>query len=503
MHRLRHDRVATSTADTSSTPLGARRDLRSVQLMPLVAVTSAPFGLQSLSGDAVPHPTWRNAHTEALAALRREKSVAVLGLPGTGKTFLLYRLGQTLRSEGLRVRSSNTLQALGLEFQTDVLLVDEADRLPNEALDALRDRDGLFILAGLPELAQRLGYLACPIVTVTLKPLSPEDVARFVAARLSATGHRRDLFEPAAVLALAQHSAGLLRLVIVLAGSAMFLAEHEGAERVSKQHVDEAATMREIGNDDQGTEQELAQPSWPTPSFVPVPTAARPEQELHSIPPLWVNRFALGLGGLLLSATLGWLLLPSHHYSPVPTLPQREATLVSPPASASVLPTTTPDLLPPAAAPPLATSLVQAPVAPPILVGQSDVGPAPSPRVPARIVPPASLRQTEPAEAFQGLILNETMNQTGQLSLDIRRSSSTNVTATFHAFAGLIGSGGLAGTITADGRIIASGRLMMGRNPFDTTLTATIIGNRLEGTAIFVRPETGSAARSRFSLTRL
>ena len=57
--------------------------------------------------------------------------------------------------------------------------------------------------------------------------------------------------------------------------------------------------------------------------------------------------------------------------------------------------------------------------------------------------------------------------------------------SSFHASAGLIGSGKLSGKISPDGRISAVGRLLMGRNPFDCVLRATSEGEVLKGGAIF------------------
>ena len=61
----------------------------------------------------------------------------------------------------------------------------------------------------------------------------------------------------------------------------------------------------------------------------------------------------------------------------------------------------------------------------------------------------------------------------------------------------------LTGDIGTDGRITLSGRLMMGRNPFDCALQATLKGERLVGAATFVRATSGVAAHSSFTLSRL
>jgi hypothetical protein len=467
--------------------------------MPLAAVTSAPFDASTLSEEVVLHESWRQASKEALSALRREASVVVLGLPGTGKTFLLQSLGQRLRSGGWRVRSLTASQLPDPKLQTDILLADEVDCLPGEALDALRDWSGLFIAAGSPEIAPYLERRACAVVTVTLEPLSPEDVARFVASRLSRAGYRRDLLEPDAVLALSRHSAGLLRLVDMLAGSAMFLAEREGAERVSKRHVDEAAAMRESGDSVRAVEADLARLSRPIPRSTVTPMLARLEPESHSASSSRANRVALGLGGLLLLGELGWVLLPSQHPRHPPELPQHKAALTFPSTSvplALTIPTQ------PSVAQPPATPLVPPLAVPPAPFGLPSNATALSLGGSERSAPSTPSRPNESVQAFKGPILNETMNQTGQLSLDIRRSGPSNLTMRFQASAGLIGSGNLIGTITADGRLIATGRLMMGRNPFTASIVATLVGDRLKGTAIFTRPETDSTARSRFDLSR-
>lgn len=100
--------------------------------------------------------------------------------------------------------------------------------------------------------------------------------------------------------------------------------------------------------------------------------------------------------------------------------------------------------------------------------------------------------------------MNDTMGQGGQLSLQLSFiSANGTIGAFFHASHGLIGSGVLKGTMAPGGRVLLSGRLMMGRNPFDCDLTARIQGNSLVGEATFVRRATGSRAHSSFSLERL
>jgi len=105
---------------------------------------------------------------------------------------------------------------------------------------------------------------------------------------------------------------------------------------------------------------------------------------------------------------------------------------------------------------------------------------------------------------FQGPIYNETMGQSGHVALVIRKQASSGaITARFDASQGLLGSGVLAGSMSGTGRIAASGQLMVGKNPFNCDLNGTIVGDKLTGSASFVRNGgSGSTARSVFTLTR-
>ncbi len=86
-------------------------------------------------------------------------------------------------------------------------------------------------------------------------------------------------------------------------------------------------------------------------------------------------------------------------------------------------------------------------------------------------------------------MFNETLNRGGQMSLVVtsRGGRPGAVTARFEAWGGLLGSGELTGSLSEDGRLSASGRLMVGKNPFDCDLSGRIAGGRLTGSATFVR----------------
>lgn len=104
---------------------------------------------------------------------------------------------------------------------------------------------------------------------------------------------------------------------------------------------------------------------------------------------------------------------------------------------------------------------------------------------------------------YQGSVVNETMHQGGQLSLVITRLATPgSIRARFDAGEGLLGSGELVGSLSDDGRISASGQLMMGKNPFICDLSGLIIGDKLTGSASFVRTSGGRTAHSSFLLSR-
>lgn len=242
-----------------------------MQALELPNLRDTPFRLGVSPAEAVAHPAWLSASEGVLAALARSGRVALLGPAGSGKTLLLHAVAGALRDDGRVVRVADRGE-LPADLQRDAaLLVDDADRLDSDALARLAGREGPCILAGPPVLAERLPPSFAP---VPLQPLSPDEVARFVAARLAAAGQRRDLLEPDAVLALARLSGGVPRLINALAGSAVFLAGLDGTARVSPRHVEEAAAMRD------GGEAEIAPVPAPVESAaleIPPPEQSSPQ----------------------------------------------------------------------------------------------------------------------------------------------------------------------------------------------------------------------------------
>ena len=443
-----------------------------------------PFHLRVTPAGAVPHAGWQQARTASLAALGRGQAVALLGQPGTGKTLLLRDLAQALGQEGRSVRVVERGDALDLTQRADVLLIDEADCMSPDLLAALCAGDVGFVLAALPGFAQRLTVLPRHVAQVALQPLSPEDVARFVAARLSAAECPRDLFEPGAVLTLARHSAGLLRVVNALAGAAMALAELEQAPHVRQRHVEDAVSMRDGLDEDAAP---VLHPVAEQGASEVISAAAFAVASPPYAPRRWQVRGALvaaaGLGAVLLGnwAASGWDAAPP------------PAVQVA--GSARLLPAMARQDTGPV------------PAAVRTQAGSEAGADQPDGSTPHQGTQMASRPRPGPAGtsiAFQGPVNNETMRQSGRLSLVIaRRDASGAITARFHASDGLVGSGELTGSVSGDGHIAASGQLMMGKNPFLCDLSGTLIGDNLVGSARFVRTGSGRVAHSSFNLTKL
>ena len=517
----------------------------------LLAVADPVFQLQITPEAAVRHPAWQRARAAALEALFSGDATVLLGPPGSGKTLLLHDLARTLRNADQPVRLIRQPGALDGPRGDDILLVDEADALGADALAALCAGPAPVLLAALPSFAERLA--AHPVRHVALDPLAPEDVARFVAIRLAAVGRPRDLLEPEAVLALARHSGGLLRLVNTIGGAALFLAGWDGSPRVGLRHVEEAAAMR----NDSG---EVAPPPAAGPSFAsmgndtgeaapPLPaelsfarlTAPPPVAELPNYSGALLRRRAV-LGGMATAAGVLFALPWLTRKPPGESLPAAltgtgtrgvagqtsqvaQAGIVAPTQPVADVGGPTVAATPTSAQPELAVPDAQqtaaahpAAAAPPREAEpQRQAEPqrlAESPRQaePQRLTAldrpaPATARHmaagSETALLFQGPIFNETMGQGGHVSLVIQKQAPTGaITARFNASQGLVGSGVLAGSVSGTGRVTASGQLLMGRNSFLCDLNGVLVGDTLTGSASFARPNGGVTYHSRFSLVR-
>ena len=131
------------------------------------------------------------------------------------------------------------------------------------------------------------------------------------------------------------------------------------------------------------------------------------------------------------------------------------------------------------------------------------------------VVPPARREGSGSAQStslamsgsFRGTTFNETLGRGGGLQLLVTRVGQGEAVAVqFEAFRGLVGTGQLSGRLSNDGRLVATGTLMMGANPFTTELEGTISGKQLVGTVRYTRMvapgERPSSTQGSFRLAR-
>ena len=259
----------------------------------------APFGLTPNTGFYYGLPP----HEEALQVLnwalaQGEGFIKVTGEVGTGKTLLCRKLLSELGSEarpvrlawlpnphltpaelrialalelGLAVRDQSELDltdrihrhliSLHQQGSRVVVLIDEAQALPDETLEAIRLFGNLetesskllqIVLFGQPELDRKL---AEPSVRQLLQRiafhyrlgcLGREEVGNYLAHRLRVAGYRGDeLFAPRAVRSLHRASRGTPRLLNILAHKSLLAVYGEGKHAVLPRHVRQAAADTE------------------------------------------------------------------------------------------------------------------------------------------------------------------------------------------------------------------------------------------------------------------
>ncbi len=252
------------------------------------------FGLRELPFSLTPNTSFfydRGSHKEALNVLllalkSGEGFIKITGEVGTGKTLicrkLLNSLGEDfviayipdpfLHAGALRRALATELGLSGnctaeklTQFLTErllsinaqgkrvVVLLDEAQALPDDSLEAVRlltnletERHKLLqvVLFGQPELDQRLdqAHLRQLKQRITfsyrLHPLNQAEVREYLQHRLRISGFQGGtLFSPWALRGLATASRGIPRLVNILAHKALMAAYGEGMPLVQARHL--------------------------------------------------------------------------------------------------------------------------------------------------------------------------------------------------------------------------------------------------------------------------
>lgn len=190
--------------------------------------------------------------------------LAYLPNPGMSQTGLRQALARELHIEGIdEFDAQGVIEALHLRLielaaagKSTVVLIDEAQGLPVATLEALRLLTNLetehskllqVVLFGQPELDATLArddlrQLRQRITfSYRLRTLDKQDTARYVHERLALAGYRGlPLFPAKAVKRLLIDSAGIPRLINVLAHKAMLAAYGEGRRQVTAKHVQRA-----------------------------------------------------------------------------------------------------------------------------------------------------------------------------------------------------------------------------------------------------------------------
>ncbi|MGL4222888.1 MAG: ExeA family protein [Shewanella sp.] len=145
------------------------------------------------------------------------------------------------------------LLALSAHGHAIVLVLDEAQALPDESLEALRLFTNLetesrkllqVVLFGQPELDERLKRQAFRQLrqritfSYNLRPLTLDETDAYIRYRLAVAGYAgQALFSPKLTRKIAQASRGIPRLINILAHKSLMLSFGEGATQVRMSHL--------------------------------------------------------------------------------------------------------------------------------------------------------------------------------------------------------------------------------------------------------------------------
>ncbi|GIU43624.1 ExeA family protein [Shewanella algidipiscicola] len=251
-------------------------------------------------------------HVEALQVLQTalqtgEGFIKVIGEVGTGKTLICRKLLNDIPARfhcaylpnpyltpaelrwavalelGLKYSANidqqqltsliqQQLIALSAHGHSIILVLDEAQALPDDSLEALRLFTNLetesrkllqVVLFAQPELDERLSLkqfrqLRQRITfSYRLRPLTIDETAAYLTHRLHIAGYQGTaLFSPSGCRRIAKAARGIPRLINILSHKALLLAFGEGASQVQPRHI------RAAINDTEDAGSELRSPRW-------------------------------------------------------------------------------------------------------------------------------------------------------------------------------------------------------------------------------------------------
>jgi type II secretory pathway predicted ATPase ExeA len=170
-------------------------------------------------------------------------------------------IGQLAARYGVKAKRSSAQTAQGLldelsrSSSAEVLILDEAHRLPPTSLDELRllsntdfDRTAPFtlVLAGQPPLRERFADTALASlwqripIRSSLSPLSDRETVAYVERRMRAVGAAKSPFRAPALDKLFEHSRGVPRQINTLATGALLAAAAAARKPIEASDIDTA-----------------------------------------------------------------------------------------------------------------------------------------------------------------------------------------------------------------------------------------------------------------------
>jgi len=257
-------------------------------------LSELPFSITPDTGFYFNNPSHQQAMNVLQVALRSgEGFIKITGEVGTGKTLLCRQLLNQLSNDeqyvtaylpnpnmgpsdlnlalaeemGLQCNKDDSqhnilklinerLIALAADEKQVVLLIDEAQAMPEASLEALRLLTNLetekskllqIVLFGQPELDSTLERPSIRqlkqriIFSYTLEPMGKEGIQAYLAHRLLTAGYAGiPLFNGAVIERLFLASRGIPRLVNILAHKSLMVAYGQGARKISEQHMQAA-----------------------------------------------------------------------------------------------------------------------------------------------------------------------------------------------------------------------------------------------------------------------